>query len=995
MISYALCICSILALLLLHSTLAQPDDVCIFVNTPSDPFTCPAPQKAPQFHIAEDPIEDVEVFQRLQNAIHETMRPSFTSTLFSAATLTETSTGTTSTKAEQTTSAIIAQSTEEPSATPLATPNEIPPFLSFSEWREILLAKEGRAKQGDSRRKQRSAGRHVEPAPDQNAILDSFDGGDTDFGFGLDESHDIAAMHQKIYPPSFDDEDAQPLKHPKGTSESEPVDPLQQSKDRVNYAMLDSGAQIMSCNKEARGVKAILVSSRDSYMLNKCSSKNKHFVVELSDDIKVDSIVLGNFEFFSSMFKDVRVSVSKKYPVKDDEWTEIGKFRARNVRDLQLFQVPNHETFFFARYVRIDFLSHYGHEYYCPLTVLRVHGKTEMEDYEDYVQALKREEAGENDAVDAEGDLPEEEEVVSDLEPKYTEPPILDIFDKPASILIDEQIEVLPSESAIEPPIPIEEAEYVSLPDMPSAYANLTASSVSSLSVLSSETESIDKVATTSLPEASSILSDGLLELSQTIAESSSATNEPASMLQNTTLQAESSAMVPEVYISADNSTSSTIADSASVAKTVIPSAISSEASNSSTSIASTSSSFPSPASSASAATSSSSTSFVVSSPPPIPSNVAPPPPTTSTQQESIYKTIMKRLTVLEQNATLSLQYIEEQSKMLKEVFTRMEDNQNRQLREFIGYLNDTAVRQVDGLKRKYETLWQATLMEVENYKEKSNEELTDLSSRVRVLTDEVVFEKRIGIAQLVLLLTTIIVMGFTRGSRSALPLPIELYYRARNQAPPKIFGEQQRRPSAEQESKRRMSTTAVRENGPAKDSRRASVDSSVMSPAPGSKTAGGTGIVSPVIKRLAAAPAPGPIRVAAPLRPISPLQLAVLNSPPLPWLHRVQLNPVLWVPPNKAGIRVRHRVISSPLERMSARNASPRIISSARRALSAGGRKLPGELLHPIRRSKRSLSPTMRPGAQMNGARPSSSVIEMIKAELRTLGRLVGDEAQ
>lgn len=37
----------------------------------------------------------------------------------------------------------------------------------------------------------------------------------------------------------------------------------------------------------------------------------------------------------------------------------------------------------FARFLRIDFKTHYGNEYYCPLSLLRVHGKTMMDDFEE------------------------------------------------------------------------------------------------------------------------------------------------------------------------------------------------------------------------------------------------------------------------------------------------------------------------------------------------------------------------------------------------------------------------------------------------------------------------------------------------------------------------------------------------------------------------------------------------------------------------------------
>jgi hypothetical protein len=58
---------------------------------------------------------------------------------------------------------------------------------------------------------------------------------------------------------------------------------------------------------------------------------------------------------------------------------------AANRRALQAFAVP--DPGLWARYVRVDLDSHHGHAYYCPLTVLRVHGTTMMEDYQDDLRA--------------------------------------------------------------------------------------------------------------------------------------------------------------------------------------------------------------------------------------------------------------------------------------------------------------------------------------------------------------------------------------------------------------------------------------------------------------------------------------------------------------------------------------------------------------------------------------------------------------------------------
>lgn len=149
-------------------------------------------------------------------------------------------------------------------------------------------------------------------------------------------------------------------------------------KDKFNYASADCAATIVSTNSDAKGASAILKEIKDSYLLNKCSTPNKFVVIELCQDILVNHVVMGNFELFSSMFKSVKFSVSESFPV-TTEWKELGVFEADNIRDLQTFDIEN--PLIWARYLRIDILSHYGSEFYCPISLVRVHGTSMIEEF--------------------------------------------------------------------------------------------------------------------------------------------------------------------------------------------------------------------------------------------------------------------------------------------------------------------------------------------------------------------------------------------------------------------------------------------------------------------------------------------------------------------------------------------------------------------------------------------------------------------------------------
>ncbi|OUM51043.1 hypothetical protein BVG19_g124 [[Candida] boidinii] len=150
-------------------------------------------------------------------------------------------------------------------------------------------------------------------------------------------------------------------------------------KDRFNYASFDCAATIIKTNSKAKKASAILNENKDSYLLNECSVPNKFVIIELCEDILVDEVAIANYEFFSSGFKKLRFSVSGKFPIPANGWKVLGEFNAKNSRDLQKFSIKN--PFIWARYFRVEILSHYGTEYFCPISTIQVHGKTMMEKF--------------------------------------------------------------------------------------------------------------------------------------------------------------------------------------------------------------------------------------------------------------------------------------------------------------------------------------------------------------------------------------------------------------------------------------------------------------------------------------------------------------------------------------------------------------------------------------------------------------------------------------
>jgi hypothetical protein len=109
--------------------------------------------------------------------------------------------------------------------------------------------------------------------------------------------------------------------------------------DRFNYASLDCSARVHTSHRAAKSPASILSSKRDRYMLSPCrppKGEPQFVVVELCEDIRIDTVQLANFEFFSGVFKDFTVSVSKTYTTDPDGWTFASAHTAKNIRVVQV-----------------------------------------------------------------------------------------------------------------------------------------------------------------------------------------------------------------------------------------------------------------------------------------------------------------------------------------------------------------------------------------------------------------------------------------------------------------------------------------------------------------------------------------------------------------------------------------------------------------------------------------------------------------------------------
>lgn len=140
-----------------------------------------------------------------------------------------------------------------------------------------------------------------------------------------------------------------------------------------NYASPDCGAKVVAANPEARSARSVLVSTRDEYMLNTCTSRI-WFVVELCEAIQAKKIELANFELFSSSPKDFSVYISDRFPMRD--WSLVGQFTAKDIKDTQSFVLQPH---LFGKFIKVELQTYYGSEHFCPISLFRAYGTSEFE----------------------------------------------------------------------------------------------------------------------------------------------------------------------------------------------------------------------------------------------------------------------------------------------------------------------------------------------------------------------------------------------------------------------------------------------------------------------------------------------------------------------------------------------------------------------------------------------------------------------------------------
>ncbi|XP_044076841.1 SUN domain-containing ossification factor-like isoform X2 [Siniperca chuatsi] len=183
-----------------------------------------------------------------------------------------------------------------------------------------------------------------------------------------------------------------------------------------NYASVECGAKILGANPEAKSTSSILKENMDLYMLNPCSNKI-WFIIELCEPIQVKQLDIANFELFSSTPKDFLVSISDRYPT--NKWLKLGTFHARDERTVQSFPLDEHlyakYVKMFTKYIKVELVSHFGSEHFCPLSLIRVFGTSMVEEYEEIADPPERPDDQDDDLDYPPGYAPGEDKLSKNL----------------------------------------------------------------------------------------------------------------------------------------------------------------------------------------------------------------------------------------------------------------------------------------------------------------------------------------------------------------------------------------------------------------------------------------------------------------------------------------------------------------------------------------------------------------------------------------------------
>lgn len=98
-------------------------------------------------------------------------------------------------------------------------------------------------------------------------------------------------------------------------------EPTNNERININFASESAGAVILEKSKGSKGYHNLLSDDRDKYGIAPCKEK-KWLVIGLSEDILVKTILMDNYEKYSSLLNEFHVLGSTSYPT--SRWQDLG-----------------------------------------------------------------------------------------------------------------------------------------------------------------------------------------------------------------------------------------------------------------------------------------------------------------------------------------------------------------------------------------------------------------------------------------------------------------------------------------------------------------------------------------------------------------------------------------------------------------------------------------------------------------------------------------------
>jgi hypothetical protein len=135
------------------------------------------------------------------------------------------------------------------------------------------------------------------------------------------------------FPSTIIDIDISDLPVVEESSTGRPGAPPAEDDHSVNYASFDAGAKLLAHSNGMRSASSMLSNDNDRYMMSPCAYR-QWFVVALSEDIIMSSVILSNKEHYSSGPRDFQVLGSIRHPT--TEWMLLGQWRAADVNHKQV-----------------------------------------------------------------------------------------------------------------------------------------------------------------------------------------------------------------------------------------------------------------------------------------------------------------------------------------------------------------------------------------------------------------------------------------------------------------------------------------------------------------------------------------------------------------------------------------------------------------------------------------------------------------------------------